>query len=146
MAMSFCEVGEPDADLDARPSGARPEVEQGDVRLRVLLVEDGDRLDVIGGAHRALDGDGQGDGIAVLDQRRDLELDAAVADRGFARELPDRRLHRLRHGGAGGPDRHRRQAAGGRERRPRPRGGRVDWVCGGARGSSSRLYSLSVVR
>ena len=40
-----------------RSPGARPEVDADDVRLRVLLVEDVDCLDVVRSRHRALDRD-----------------------------------------------------------------------------------------
>ena len=63
-------IGKPDAGRDATPAGARAEVESGDVRLRVLLVEDVDALDVVGSRHRALDRHGQRHGIAVFDERR----------------------------------------------------------------------------
>ena len=47
-------VGEADARRDARLAGARPEPDADHVRLRVLLVEDVDRLDVIVRRHRAV--------------------------------------------------------------------------------------------
>src|SRR5689334_18385032 len=47
-------VGKPDARRDGSLAGARAEVEGGDVRLRVLLVEDVDALDVVGLGHRAV--------------------------------------------------------------------------------------------
>src|SRR5690349_4470893 len=49
---------QPDAGGDARPAGARTEREDDDVALRIALVENRDRLDVLGRRHRALDIDG----------------------------------------------------------------------------------------
>ena len=99
----------------ARPARG-PRWNSGDVRLRVLLVEDGDASDVIGGVI----------GLSTVTVRV-TELPFSTSggmssltrpspDRGVAREVADRRLHRLRPAAPGGADRDRRQAAGGRER------------------------------
>jgi len=62
-------VGEPDAGGHLRPAGARPEVEARDAGLGVLLREDVHDPHVLGLGHRALDGDGERHGVAVLDER-----------------------------------------------------------------------------
>jgi len=45
-------VGQADAGRNLGAAGVRAEVEIADIRLRVLLVEDVDALDVIIGSHR----------------------------------------------------------------------------------------------
>src|SRR5215213_2146809 len=50
----FLGVGEADAGCGGGAAGTRAEMEYGHMRLRVLLVEDMHRLDVIGFGHRAL--------------------------------------------------------------------------------------------
>ena len=72
-------IGEPDAGRDARPCRRAARAGTDDMRLRVLLVEDVDRLDVVGLGHRALDRDRERHRVAVLDQRRQVELDLAFA-------------------------------------------------------------------
>src|SRR5215467_5397451 len=52
-------VGEANAGRDGSLAGARAEVKCRDIRLRVLLVEDVNALDMVGLGHRALDGHGQ---------------------------------------------------------------------------------------
>src|SRR6267143_1564876 len=76
----------------SRGIGSPPEVDADDVRLRVLLGEDINRLDVVGGGHRAFHRHRQGHGIAVIDQRRQVELHAAALDRRVAGDLADRLL------------------------------------------------------
>src|SRR6266436_1284976 len=86
-------VGEADARRHDRLAGSRPELKRGDIGLRVLLIEDVDAGDVIGVGHRALDRDGERDRVAVLDDRRQFELDLAAIDRRLAGERPDRFFH-----------------------------------------------------
>src|SRR5262249_19713572 len=64
--------------------------EIADIRLRVFLVEDVDALDVILGCHRACDTDRHRHRVAVLDQRRDIELYLAGLDRLAADDIADR--------------------------------------------------------
>src|SRR5208282_2613974 len=86
------------------------------IGLRVLLVEDVDAGDVIGLAHRAVDRDGQGHRVAVLDDRRQFELYPAAIDRRRADESTDRRFHRSRCSG-GGRRKLRKAETGRRQRR-----------------------------
>src|SRR5262245_22398494 len=67
-----------DPGRDLRAPGARSKIDAHHVRQRVLLVEDVDGLHVLGLRHRAFDRDGNGDGVAVIDQRRYVELDLAA--------------------------------------------------------------------
>ena len=53
---------------------------------RVLLVEDADAAHMIFRGHRAFGGNRDPDGIAVLDQRRQFQPDAAVQHLGSAGE------------------------------------------------------------
>ena len=64
-------------------------------------------LDVVGRRHRACDADRHRHGVAVLDQRRHLELDLPGSHRGFADDGSYRRCHR-RGRRFGGPQRHER--------------------------------------
>src|SRR6266516_5525708 len=61
-----------------------------------LFGEDVDRLDVVGFGHRAIDRDRTGNRIAVLDQRRNVELHPAGIDLGSPGHAGDRGLHRGR--------------------------------------------------
>src|SRR6516165_10948574 len=72
-------VGKPDAGRDLRAAGPGAEIEIAYVRLRVLLVEDVDALHIIILRHRAFDAYRHRNGVAVLDQRRDVEPDLADA-------------------------------------------------------------------
>lgn len=65
-------------------------MEDDDVGFRVLLVEDADAAHVVVRGHRALGGDGNPDGIAVLDQWRQLQPDAPVQHLGSTGEGFDR--------------------------------------------------------
>ncbi len=65
----------------------------GDIGLRVLLIEDVDTGDVIGFGHRALDRDRERHRVAVLDDRRQFELDLAAIYRRLADEGPDGFFH-----------------------------------------------------
>src|SRR5829696_2374733 len=85
----FLSVGEADAGGDSGAPGARPEMKHGHLRLRVLFIENVDGLDVIGFSHRALDRDRERNSIAVLDNRRKVELDPAVLRFSFAHHLAD---------------------------------------------------------
>src|SRR3989442_14545007 len=67
-------VSEPNPSRHARPPGARSEVETRHVGLRVLLREEVNDPHVVGLGHRALDTDRERHRVAVLDQRRYLEL------------------------------------------------------------------------
>src|SRR6267143_1718203 len=86
-------VGETDARRHDRLAGSRPEMKCGDIGLRVFLIEDVDTGDVIGLGHRALDRDREGHRVAVLDDRRQFELDLAAIYRRLADERPDRLFH-----------------------------------------------------
>ena len=84
MATTFCESASRMRVENGGLAGARTEMNRDDVRLRVLLVEDVDRLDVIRLGHRAVDRDRHRDGVAVLHQRRNVEGDLALAHRRLA--------------------------------------------------------------
>jgi hypothetical protein len=70
-------------------------MEAHDVGDRIPLREDVDRLDVIGGRHRALDGELERHGVAVLGQLRQLDLHPARLDLGA---LAEHLVHGLDHG------------------------------------------------
>ena len=65
-------------------------MEIGDVGLRILFVEDVNAPDVILRGHRMGDADRHRYRVAVLDQRRDVELDLAGAHRRTAGDVLDR--------------------------------------------------------
>ena len=109
-----------------------------------------DRLDVVVWRHRALDRHGERHGVAVLDQRRQVERHLALADRGTAHHFLDGGGHRLRRRARGGQRQHRDQGgageegttlesgthdahstpSGSRDRPPRPRPARPSgWSC-----------------
>src|SRR6516164_5647769 len=107
-------VGKADAGGDISLAGPRTEIECRNIGLRVFLVEDVDALDVVGLRHRALDRHGQRYSIAVLDDRRQFELDLSGLQRSFADQLTDRLCHRpLRRTGRG---RERGEPGSGRRR------------------------------
>ena len=60
---------------DVRPPGSRTQMEHGDIGLWILLIEQRDPSHVVIGGHGTLDRHADGHRVAVLDQRRDLELD-----------------------------------------------------------------------
>src|SRR5215472_9666402 len=85
---------EPNRGPHARRPRSRAEVEAHNIGNGVLLGENVNHLDMVGGAHRAFDGDFQRHGVAVLRQFRQLDLHAARLDAG----VPSQRLrHRLGH-------------------------------------------------
>src|SRR5262249_15183896 len=86
-------VGEAHAGGEARAPGTRSEESAHHVRLGVLLGDDVYRLHVVGSRHGAFDGDGERDGVAVVDQRRQVQLHATVAYRRAANQLAHRLLH-----------------------------------------------------
>src|SRR5262245_42535763 len=91
-------IGETDARGHAGTAATRSETKIGNEGLRVLLVEDVNALDVILRRHRAVDRDGDGYRVAVLHQRRRVELDLAFAHRRLTREISDRGRHRVGRG------------------------------------------------
>ncbi len=92
-------VGEADARRYAGAPRARAELHAEHVRQRVLLVEHMDGLDVVLRRHRAVDGHGQRHHVAVLDQRRQVELDPAFLQPRLAHHALERGAHGLGRGG-----------------------------------------------
>src|SRR5580704_17205083 len=103
-------VGELDSGRDDSLASPRPETNRDHMWLWVLFVEDMDRLNVITRAHRAVDGDGERNIIAVLDQRRHVERDLSLLQHGFADDTPNRLVEHGRRR-RGPPNRQRRDKA-----------------------------------
>ena len=116
----FLRRGQPDAGRDTRLAGARSERECADVALGIRLVEDGDHAHVIRRRHRALDVHGDRHAVAVVDDRRDLELDAAGID---ARTTGERRDDRRQFFGSAERRTDQQPAAGERARAEQPAAG-----------------------
>ena len=89
-----------------------PSSDADDIGLRVLLGEDVDRFDVVLRRHRAFDRNAHRHGVAVLNERRQVELDLAGLHMRFADDLADRRRHRSGRG-LGRPHDQKRACAGG---------------------------------
>src|SRR5204862_5620038 len=86
----FLAVGQANTRRDLGAAGLRTEIEIADIGLRVLFVEDVNAFDVVLGRHRVRDAYRHRHGVAVLDQRRNVELDLADLDRGRPGNVADR--------------------------------------------------------
>src|SRR5205823_4625504 len=75
-------------------SGTRAEMGADHVRLRILFGEEVDHLHVARLGHRAFYGDRDRHGVAVVDERRHVELYFPFAHGRIAHDLADRRLER----------------------------------------------------